>query len=422
MRLAHRAYATTAAAATIAYAWGCTGWGEAPDPGAPASTPSITSLLQLPDGMSLDHVGHVVVDGSTIHAVASAHGESNGATIRNRLLLRKKLAEPWAVIWKRSATDYDYSDAEPRLLAKGDSLYWLDGVSYNSTLNRWSPGYDEPRTLCSASNAGGIPAAIAASGDRIFVFHSQGGTCSFDFRSWRIDCLVPSGGSDLASCPFDATAGGEDAGEPTYMTSVLQGRPLIANGMLNAMVADGGDLYWFESVSTTGGKYAGANLVKYSPGALDDAGGPAPEPTVVATLDVSSYPTGLAIVGGDIYVAASTAVLEDPRGLSGCALLKRAKSGTAKAFDALVFDDSHSCRGLSSDSTHLWFATSWVGFEDGVVREGLARLSLASQSSFPDALIVDRSEISLSDTVMSGESLLVPSAGGLLHVPKSLVP
>ncbi len=421
MTLAHRAYATTAVAAAIALAWGCTGWGETPDPGAPASTPSITSLLQLPEGMNLDHVGHVVVEGSTIYVVASARSLNNGATSRSRLILRKTLAEPWSVLWKRSATEYDYSDSEPRLLAKGDALFWLDSVNYSSSISRWSPGDDEPRTLCSPSNTNGIPAAIAASGDRIFVFHSQAGTCSFDFRSWRIECVVPSGGSDLAACPFDATASGDDAGEPTFLTSVLQGRPLIANGMLNAMVADGGDLYWFESVSTTG-KYAGANLVKYAPGALDDAGMPATEPTVVATLDVSSYPTGLAIVGGDIYVAASTAVLEDPRGLAGCALLRRAKSGSAKAFDKLVFDDSRSCRGLSADSTHLWFATSWVGFEDGVVREGLARLSIASQSSFPEALVVDRSGISLSDTVTSGENLMVSSAGGLLQVPKSLVP
>lgn len=421
MRLAHRAYATTAVAAAIAYAWGCTGWGEAPDPGAPSATPAITSSLQLPEGMNLDHVGHVVVDGSTIYAVASSRSENNGATSRGRMILRKTLAEPWAMVWKRSSADYDYSDAEPRLLAKSDSLYWIDGANYDSTISRWRPGDDEPRTLCSTSSANGIPAAIAASGDRIFVFHSQAGTCAFDFRSWRIDCLVPSGSADLAACPFDATASEDDAGEPTYLTSVLSGRPLIANGMLNAMVADGGELYWFESVSTTG-KYGGANLVKYAPGALDDAGMPATEPTVVATLDMSSYPTGLAIVGGDIYVAASTAVLEDPRGLSGCALLRRAKSGSAKTFDRLVFDDSHSCRGLSADSTHLWFATSWVGFEDNVVREGLARLSLASQSSFPDALVVDRAEISLSDTVMSGESLMVPSAGGLLQVPKSLVP
>jgi hypothetical protein len=420
MNPAQWAYATTAAA--LAFASGCTGWGDTPDPGTPPSTPSVSAILQLPNGATLDHVGHVAVEGGTIYAVATASGGNDGIPVR--MILRKASNESWTTVWKSSSSTYSVSNsqAEPRILVKEGAVYWTESASNTVTIRTWSPGDEQPRTACSSTTMGDVPAAIAALGNTIFALTSSG-QCAYGFGSSSTQsCLVPGNDAALASCLVNQTVVGDagvDGGVTPRLTEVFSGRPLIANGMINAMVAEGSSLYWFEGASHTG-QYEGASLVKLTLGVPSDAGPVQSEPTTAATLDAASYPFGFAFEQGDIYVATSRQVDSNSAEVTGCAIMKLAKN--ASAFTMVMSDDSRTCRGLSADSTQVWFATTWIDGEDNIYREGVARFLPSSQSQFPTPLRVERDGITLLETVMNGDNLLVVSRGGLLQAPKALVP
>lgn len=387
-----------ATVAVLAIVSACTGWGDAPDPGA-TTTETISNILQLPGGATLEHVGQVVADDSVLYASATSRGDDYSATY---WLLRKAPGEgSWSTI---SATK---NGSEPRLLATNGTLFWAGRDAGNTRVRAWSPGDSSPRELCTLSY--GPPAGIAWSGKSLYVLLTSS-SCEYSFDTDKL-CDSADANAELWECP---TLG--DAGSASEPVRLLDGRELLSNQIQEALQIQDRSLYWFERAVSAGG-YKGAALMQLPIEGLD--GGTPAAPAAAMSLDANSYPLGfaLSLSTGDWFVASSAAVAPDSSSYSGCTIW-RLKKGTSEP-QVVMTDPARTCRGMSADPANVVVTTSWL---DGAEqRDGVMLLKLGA-TAFPPAFEVKRRGIGLRETILFQDSVLVRAPGALLRIPLKLVP